>query len=409
MDNVNHTDRKHSEIGASSASRWLACPASVKMSRGIEDTKDSPFAIEGTIAHELAEYCFNNNVSAYDCIGKEFYIEKFSNYIVDEDMAGYVQYYVDAMGRYINSDEYDVSIEEKFTLPQIHPDMFGSNDLCAMGIRNGELVIVDFKYGKGINVEAYKNMQLIIYALGAYHDANFIYEFKTVKLIVVQPRIEGKEWDEWEISVEELLMYEDLLKDGVTRVYMDNPEFKTGKHCRFCKVKVTCPHIKKEAEDITQLSFELAPIEEEVLLPEVNTLSNDQIARILDLSSTIQDWLDAVQSYAVGLMVDKGEKIEGFKLVKKRSNRKIGSSEIFIKDFEGTFGDKLYKKSLKSMGELEKLVGKKEIEPYIIKPDAGLTIAPVYDKREEVIVGLLESHEAFSEADKQLEFDNMDF
>ena len=67
----NHSERAHSEVGASSASRWMTCPASVKASRGIEN-KSSKYAAEGTCAHELADYCLTNDLEAIHGIGLEF-------------------------------------------------------------------------------------------------------------------------------------------------------------------------------------------------------------------------------------------------------------------------------------------------------------------------------------------------
>src|ERR1700750_2753441 len=44
----------HAELGPSSAKRWMTCPGSVRMSRGLEN-KSSRYAEEGTEAHALAE------------------------------------------------------------------------------------------------------------------------------------------------------------------------------------------------------------------------------------------------------------------------------------------------------------------------------------------------------------------
>jgi hypothetical protein len=44
----------HSNLGASAAHRWVRCPASVQMCEG-RTQPDSPHALEGTCAHELAE------------------------------------------------------------------------------------------------------------------------------------------------------------------------------------------------------------------------------------------------------------------------------------------------------------------------------------------------------------------
>lgn len=402
---INHADRAHSEIGASSANRWLNCPTSVVLSRGIED-KTSSYAAEGTCAHEVSEYCFENDVDAEACIGMEF-----EGHTVTEEMAAYVQFYLDKMEVYTNSEEYDVAIEEKFHLTKIHPDMFGSNDFCAMGRDNGELIIADFKYGKGINVSAKENIQLIIYALGAYYESDFIYKFKTVKLVVVQPRILGEEWDEWNISIDELLAYEAILKEGVEKVYSDNPGGKAGDHCRFCKAKPTCKIIHEKTQDVINYKFDEAPIEATPSLPAVEGMTVDQMVKVMTFSPLIEGWFKEVKLHVHGL-IEKGEKVPGFKLVKKKSNRKIKDEKELIGAFKETFGDKLFRSQdpqLITLGNLEKLVGEKLLAPHLIKPDAGNAVAPITDKRPEVQPISEIVDDAFDEADESNDFDTMDF
>jgi hypothetical protein len=400
---IDHGERAHSEIGASSASRWLACPASVIASRGIAE-KGSTFAAEGTAAHELSEHCFENNVEAYTCVGQEF-----NGFIVTTEMAGHVQYYLDNMKRFTLSDEYDVTIEERFELPKIHKDMFGSNDFCATGINNGRLVIADFKYGAGLNVNAEKNIQLIIYALGAYYASNFIYDFKEVSLIVVQPRMEGNEWSQWNITIDELLAYEQILIAGVTEVYSESPKYDSGEHCRFCKAKATCPLLKGQTEDLIQQSFAAVPFEEKPKLPEIKTLDNDTIVKVLKHSKQIENWFKAVSAHAYE-MLENGEELEGYKLVKSKSNRKFIDEGQFIEDhilLEASFEDSLFApKKLLALGKLEKLIGKAELAPYLYKPDAGNTIAPISDKRAETPNRKDLTQQAFAPVE---EFNDMEF
>ena len=46
---------KHAMLSASSSSRWLACPPSAQLCAALPDTV-TDYALEGTCAHELAEY-----------------------------------------------------------------------------------------------------------------------------------------------------------------------------------------------------------------------------------------------------------------------------------------------------------------------------------------------------------------
>jgi len=62
---------KHAVLSASGASRWIACPGSIRMSKGITRTT-SKYAEEGIAAHELAEHCIGVGVDALDFIGDTF-------------------------------------------------------------------------------------------------------------------------------------------------------------------------------------------------------------------------------------------------------------------------------------------------------------------------------------------------
>ena len=46
---------KHAMLSASSSARWLACPPSAQLCAALPDTV-TYYALEGTCAHELAEY-----------------------------------------------------------------------------------------------------------------------------------------------------------------------------------------------------------------------------------------------------------------------------------------------------------------------------------------------------------------
>ena len=397
MTDVNHSDRAHSEIGASSAKRWLACPASVSLSRGIEDTT-SAFAEEGTAAHELAEECFKRVFTAK---AEEYINCSFNGYKVDQEMAKHVQYYLDAVHKYDKEDSgYDVFIEQRFELTDIHPDMFGSNDFCAFGIENGEMVIADFKYGAGLNVLAEENIQMIYYALGAYFEFDHIYNFKTVKMIIIQPRIEGCEYDEWVISIDDLLGYIETLKRGVNEVYAKDPKIEAGDHCKFCKAKPTCPELKLLAETTAQIAFEETPMDSEPNLPTVTEMDLETISKVLTHEKLITDWMKSVRGHAKALM-EKGIRVPNFKLVAGRGSRKLTSEH----EFELAFGEDhdLYEQKLKGITALEKLIGKEEIAPYFTRVEGAPIIAKANDRRKEIIVKTVD--DAFAEIDyKEMEF-----
>ena len=103
------------------------------------------------------------------------------------------------------------------------------------------------RYGSavlGVLVQADNNPQMMCYALGALEMFDFIYDIKTVKMTIFQPRRENI--STFSMSKEELLTWADeVLAPTATLAYEGKGEFKAGEHCQFCKVKATC---RKRAE-----------------------------------------------------------------------------------------------------------------------------------------------------------------
>jgi len=91
------TGMKHSIISASGSNRWLECPGSIDLSRGIPDTS-SEAADEGTAAHTLAERCLLQNKNAAEFRGQTITVKDSGRaFIVDEEMAEAVQLYIDTI------------------------------------------------------------------------------------------------------------------------------------------------------------------------------------------------------------------------------------------------------------------------------------------------------------------------
>ena len=83
-----------------------------------------------------------------------------------------------------------------------------------------------------------------------------------------------------------------------------------------------------------------------------------------------------------------GIQIPGFKLVQGKTNRKVDNEEGLVRVLtaQGIPEKELYKEpTLKGLGELEKLVGKKTFEtlsaPFVVKPMGKPTLVPETDKR----------------------------
>ena len=176
--------KDHAVLSASSSERWLHCPPSARLCEVYED-KGSDFAAEGTDAHALCEYRLKQALG----LPAENPIENLSWYNEEmEDCAtGYAAYVMELFesAKQTCSDPV-VLIEQRVDFSRWVKDGFGTAD-CIL-IADGTLNICDYKHGKGVEVSAEENPQMMLYALGALEIFDGIYDIDTVRMTIFQPR-----------------------------------------------------------------------------------------------------------------------------------------------------------------------------------------------------------------------------
>ena len=178
---IDHTNRAHALLSASSAHRWMECPPSALLEAQFPDTT-SEAAKEGTLAHELCEMKLRNYffTPAYSKRKLNAAIKKLKeNDLWQDEMIGHADTYLDyitAAALAFEEAPY-VAIEKKVDLTRWIPDGFGTAD-CIL-ISQNVLHVIDFKYGKGVPVSAEHNPQLVLYALGAYDAYSCLYNRPT--------------------------------------------------------------------------------------------------------------------------------------------------------------------------------------------------------------------------------------
>ena len=195
---VTHAERAHALLSASSAHRWIHCTPAPYLEAQHPDTS-SDAAAEGTAAHELAEHKLHQHldlpttrpVSEWDSEEMDDYTDQYADHVMaelqrarEEDPAAFL------------------ALEERLDFSHIVPDGFGTGDAVIVG--DGTLTIVDLKYGKGVTVDAEGNPQMRLYALGALAAYGMIYDIRTVRMVIFQPRIDNISVDE--VAVDELCL-----------------------------------------------------------------------------------------------------------------------------------------------------------------------------------------------------------
>lgn len=371
---INHSERAHAVLSASGAEKWLNCPPSARLEESYPDTS-SPYAKEGTLAHEIAEFKARNYF--IETLPKRTFTSKLNKFKkdelyqneMDEYTENYLEYIKEVAMRY-PSKPY-IALEKKIDFSKYVPDGYGTCD-CIM-IHGNDMHIIDFKYGKGVPVSAENNSQLMLYALGALEAYSMLYQIDTVHLSIFQPRIDNISC--FDISAANLLSWAvGEVEPKAKLAYGGIGDFKAGEYCRFCKAQAQC---RAKAESI----ISVFPVKEEPAL-----LTDDEIGLILAKAKELVSWSNAVEDYALNAILS-GKEIQGWKAVEGRSIRVFSDADkAFEKIVEsGTPEEMLYERKPLSLSQIEKLLGKKEFESivssFVIKPQGKPTLAPSDDKR----------------------------
>lgn len=147
-------------------------------------------------------------------------------------------------------------IEQRLDFSCWVPDGFGT--VGALIVADDELHIIDLKYGQDIVVEAERNPQMMLYALGALNIFDGLYDIRTVSMTIYQPRRENI--STWSISVAYLKDWvENTLRPLAVLAFEGKGEYHPGAWCFFCKAAVPC-RVRAEANlELTKLDFALPP------------------------------------------------------------------------------------------------------------------------------------------------------
>lgn len=199
------TGKKHALLSASSSHRWLECTPSALAESAYPETT-SAYAEEGSLAHAI---CARKLKHALGLPHREedTEIEELLDYY-SEEMEGHADKFVDhVLARYKEARREcpgaRLLIETRLDFSFFVPEGFGTGD--ALIVTDGRIEVIDFKYGKGVRVDAVENPQMKLYALGALDEFDYRYTIDEVRMTIVQPRL--GHLSEWSQSVETLLAW----------------------------------------------------------------------------------------------------------------------------------------------------------------------------------------------------------
>ena len=358
----------HAMLSPSAASRWMSCTASAALEASLPGQTTS-FAKEGTQAHVVAEF------AAREALGLPLPPNMFDT--PDDEMMEAAAIYADHIKEtYLKAKETCTDViaetEIRLDLTAWIPEGFGTAD-CLI-VADGTLYVIDFKYGKGVLVEAEGNKQMMIYALGALGWADLLYSINTVCMTIIQPRINNISTAD--ITAAELRMWgAEVLAPIAQIAYEGLGEFKPSEDaCRFCRANGSC---KAQADYFVSLFDENE---------DDGRLDPKAAGEILKRAAGMKDWLDRLEE-AVKDACLAGSTVPGWKLVEGRTKRRYTDeteieNRLRAKRYKVS---EIYEKKLLGITKMEKLLGRKKMDELIgdliEKPQGAPTLVPESDKR----------------------------
>lgn len=372
---------RHARLSPSSAKRWINCPASVILSEGIAD-KGSVYAREGTLAHELAELkllFYTGTIEPHEFEIRHRILKTHELY--DPEMEEHTDSYFSEIGNVINAINEKEGSEPTVLTEQTYPIDLGLDEDACFGtadcvvLSDKEMHIFDFKYGKGVEVSAGHNEQLMLYAVGALQAYDLIYDPEAVTIHIIQPRLNNFCQDSF--TKEELKDWiENVVSPSAKEAIEGTDRQALGEWCMFCKAKAKCRLKNSQFDFIKRGEVKTPP-----------QITDSEVGEMIKLLRPAVSQLKALEDYALHALME-GAEIDGFKVVEGRSVRSFKDQrEAFrlAQEEGGIKAEMLYEKKPVTLTSLEKMLGKKKFNELlgdlVDRPQGKPTLVEESDKR----------------------------
>jgi hypothetical protein len=353
-------------VGGSTAKRVINCPGSVARVAKMPPKPSSTYADKGTLLHNIiASVLDSDTITPESLLGATYAQETFTQDLLDEKILPALS----ALEAIDPEGAMELAVETVVGFGTYMPGVFGSADL--LGRLGNRAIVLDWKFGDGVAVEANENEQGLFYAAAAMRTPGAQWVFdgaEEVEIIIVQPPAVKR----WVTTVKRVKEFERTLKKAVKVSAMPDAAIVAGEHCRWCAAKPTCPAMTGAVD--RALKVQLDAIDD-------NTLGAYAANAVL-----LQGWIDDLNAL-VQTKIEKGYKIPGWKLVAKRGTRKW-ADQSKAADALKALGLDPMKLEIVSPAQAEKLLKAKKQnlpEGLTVSVSSGDTLAPESDPRPAVL------------------------
>jgi hypothetical protein len=362
----------HSNIvGGSTAKRVIACPGSVKLVQQMPPRPSSRYADEGTLCHTIMEAVLTQDRQPEDFIGDKLGDVTVSRELIDTKIRPAIA----ALSEIDPNFDMTYECEAVVGFGDALPGVFGSADL--VGRIGDTAIVLDWKFGDGVDVAVEENPQAMFYAAAAMRTPKVAWAFKGVThidCVIVQPTAARPvKW--WRTTPDRIRAFERQLFAAVKEALGPDPSMQTGDHCRWCAAKPVCPLLTGAVDRAMKTSLQ--------------NIDAARLGEMLEQAPLIENYLAEVRALAQH-MLEEGVPVPGFKLVQKRAIRQwvnddeaqVALARLGLDDTELTVT------KLVSPAQAEKALKKRKLAlpgELVVAVSTGSTLAPESDPRPAVL------------------------
>ncbi len=357
----------HSNIvGGSTAKRVINCPGSVKLVQQMPPKPSSEHADRGTLLHDVIAELLEFDKPPQQCIGAQYNDQVLTQELLDEKIIPAL-----AALDVVDPDKaMEYMVETRVGFGDYLPGVFGSTDL--LGRLGNRAIVLDWKFGDGVMVNAQDNDQLLFYAAAAMRTDACKWVFEgadEIELIIVQP----PEIRRWVTDKARVVSFEQELAKAVRRAQQDDAPIKTGEHCRWCAAKPICPQMNGAID--------------RAIHQQIVNLDKQQLGEYLAKADMMEDWIKDLRALAFQVL-ESGGQVPGYKLVAKRGTRQWVEEAAIEAWVDANNIKDAYDVKIKSPAQMEKVLkkhGKELPSDLVTTVSSGSTLAPESDPRPAVL------------------------
>lgn len=326
---------EHSKFSPSSSHIWSHCQGSLNLP--IQETfLESEFALEGHKKHFEAFELFSKNIFEHEDPHVSFYLKVLEK-LKDEEGVSVLK------------------LEEKI---HVHGESFGTADAFSFNTQTYVLTVIDFKYGI-YPVEVEENTQLLLYAYGLLKKYNAHY----IVVKIVQPRAYHPEG-----PIRSVVYTRDKLLELVIplKKIIDEPkeEFKTGKHCKFCKRKFFCKAFHEATLSLTEVALDS---------PKPQKIEKEYVGKFYEQLKIALEKLTALEKiYAQHIKHSLG--VPGYSVVPALSTRKWVATPQELKSWAAVNNFEICEETFLSPAQIEKKYNTQVPKNFVTREIIGVRI-----------------------------------